>query len=225
MTRSTLAGSAAALVLCAGASAQFIGPTPYLSAADSPFMGFAGHVVEDFEDGVLNAPGISALDGLVTDPGVFTDSVDGDDGNVDGFGQLGRSLYSRNAISQFRFNFDAAAIGAFPTHAGVVWTDVGNVLTGGTGFGNVYFEAFDAGGVSLGVSGPFLLGDGNAVGGTAEDRFFGFVNAAGISSILISMDNSVDWEVDHVQYAVVPGPGTAGLLVMGGVPAARRRRR
>lgn len=221
-----LFGVAGASLVCAGASAQFLGPTPYLSLADAPFQGpaFSYTYVEDFEDGALNTPGLSSLDGLVTSPGPQVDSVDGDDLLIDGSGTAGRSYYSRNALSSFRFNFDETALGSFPTHAGVVWTDVGNVLSGTTGFGGVLFEAFDAGGSSLGVFGPFVLGDGNANGGTAEDRFFGFVNAGGISSILISMDNSTDWEVDHVQYGYVPAPGAGVLLAIGGVAASRRRR-
>ena len=47
-----------------------------------------------------------------------------------------------------------------PTHAGIVWTDVGIVTSGSTGHGNVIFSARDANGVSLGTQVAINLGDG-----------------------------------------------------------------
>ena len=83
---------AAALVLSLAtqfASAQiFHGPTPYLSTADSPFpLGSGGFAFEDFEDGLLNVPGVTGSGGIVTStqyPGTIIDSVDADDGVLDG---------------------------------------------------------------------------------------------------------------------------------------------
>lgn len=54
-------------------------------------------------------------------------------------------------------------------------------------------------------------------GGTAEDRFLGVIHGGGISRVVISTTNSNDWEVDHVQYGLVPAPA--------GLAALRRRRR
>jgi hypothetical protein len=75
---------------------------------------------------------------------------------------------------------------------------------------------------SLATIGPVTLGDGFATGGTEEDRFFGVSSLGGIESIRISMPMSVDWEVDHLQYGIIPSPGTLldGALAMG----IRRRR-
>jgi hypothetical protein len=43
------------------ASAPLIGPTPYLSEADSPFFPFGPNFfLEDFEDGSLNTPGVTS---------------------------------------------------------------------------------------------------------------------------------------------------------------------
>ena len=59
------------------------------------------------------------------------------------------------------------------------------------------------------------LGDGNVFGGTAEDRFFGAIFAAGISRISItSLNGAPDWEIDHLQYGIqaVPVPGAAWML-------------
>ena len=55
-------------------------------------------------------------------------------------------------------------------------------------------------GESLGVVHGLHLGDGNSDAGKAEDRFFGAVHAAGISSCEIRMAHSGYWEVDHFQY-------------------------
>lgn len=157
-------------------------------------------------------------------PGSFTDSVDSDDGVMDGSGLAGSSYFSNGATSTFEFVFDGASLGGLPTHAGLVWTDVGDVLAGSPGIGLVRFEAFDAVGVSLGDHGPFTLGDGSATGATAEDRFFGITHPAGISRITITMPDSVDWEVDHVQYGLIPAPGAA-VLMLGTAGWCGRRRR
>lgn len=213
------------------AAASSIGPTPYLSFADSPFasQSFSWFYVEDFEDGLLNTPGVSvspstvaiAVDG-------YTDSVDGDDGLIDGSGSDGHSLWSNFASSFFQFDFDAGVLGALPTHVGLVWTDVGQVTSGQYGTGDVTFEAFDQNGTSLGINGPFLLGDGSISGETPEDRFFGAINDGGISRIVIRSPTTNDWEVDDLQYghaAPVPEPATAGLLLTGlGVMATRKLR-
>ncbi|MBL8879342.1 MAG: hypothetical protein JNG88_09510 [Phycisphaerales bacterium] len=195
--------------------AQYSGPSPYLSFADSPLAGttFADYFyLEDFEDG-LNSPGLAANAGFVNDPGVQIDSVDADDGLIDGSGNNGHSYYSDDS-HVLRFTFDSAALGGLPTHAGLAWTDVGLVTGENFGFSPVIFEAFDAGGTSLGAHGPFILGDGFITGETAEDRVFAIVHAGGISAIEARMPESTDWEVDHVQYGRVPEPSAFALLAM-----------
>lgn len=210
-----------ALALSAGlptlAHAAFYGPSAYLSSADSPFLSMPGTFYnENFEDGLLNTPGASSSsDWKIGSPGQFTDSVDADDGNPDGSGLAGHSYYS-NGHSSLTINFDSAALGGnFPTHAGIVWTDVGFVSSGTYGKGDVTFSAKDAFGNSLGSITALNLGDGFATGETAEDRFFGISNAAGISSITISMSHSTDWEVDHVQYGISAVPLSPALVFQG----------
>jgi hypothetical protein len=218
----TMAGS-----LAASATAQYVGPTPYLQASDSPLLAagsFTYYNLENFEDATL-APGLTAIGGSRVLPGAQTDSVDGDDGLLDGSGAAGHAYISVPASSVFEFSFDAGVLGNLPTHAGVVWTDVGITTSGALGISDVLFEAFDATNTSLGLFGTFTLGDGSTFGGTAEDRFFGIANPTGISRIVISMPNSTDWEVDHVQYGYIPTPGAIVFFGVGGLMLARSRRR
>jgi hypothetical protein len=205
-------GLAAAAAL--PASAGYIASQPYKSFADSPFapLSFAAFHLEDFEDGLLNTPGLSANAGTVLTSGSLKDSVDGDDGAIDGSGSAGNSYYvSTNAVT---FAFDATALGGrLPTHVGLVWTDVGfSSNAKGDGYGEVVFEAFDPFGVSYGVFGPTLVGDGVFGGQTAEDLFLGAIFLGGISKITVSMRDSQDWEVDHIQYGVVPVPAALPIM-------------
>jgi hypothetical protein len=177
----------------------FLGPTPYLSTADSPFLAGinAGQVyLEAFECGVLRVPGVTPSDGSVIPPGFegLIDSVDADDGAIDGSGLNGHSFFTGNGATGITFTFSQATLGAFPTQVGIVWTDGGGTAT---------FEAFDALGVSLGVIGPVPIGDASNSGETAEDRFFGVTFAGGISAIKIS-NTGGGLEVDHLQYGLYP---------------------
>ncbi len=183
----------AACLLTAAAHGQLIGPTPYLCQQDSPFAGvaFTWHYLETFESGALQVPGVTTSAGAVVGPGGLTDSVDCDDGAVDGSGTNGRSFFSGAGSVGIRFTFNAAVLGALPTHAGIVWTD---------GVNFIHFEAFDALGASLGT----VVGnhaDGSFGGTTAEDRFYGVIHPGGISAIFISNDGG-GIEVDHLQYGL-----------------------
>ncbi|MCK6448496.1 MAG: hypothetical protein L6Q99_19060 [Planctomycetes bacterium] len=175
----------------------FHGPLPYASTADSPFpLGSGAFFVEDFEDGVLDAPGVSPSNGYVASTqysGTIIDSVDADDG-VLGNGPCGTcdSFYGGSGFPLVRFLFDAGALGGLPTRAGLVWTDGGFGTT-------VTFEAFDALGTSLGTVVATNQGDGTNFGTTDEDRFYGVEFAGGISELRIT-NSSGGIEVDHLQY-------------------------
>src|SRR5215475_10221716 len=71
--------------------------------ADSPFAagvnagdyaGAGGYFhLETLEDALFNSPGVTRSTGSITNPGTITDSVDADDGNIDGSGLQGHSLF------------------------------------------------------------------------------------------------------------------------------------
>jgi len=196
------------------------GPAPYASIIDSPYtpISHTWFYLEDFEDGALNTPGVSANAGFVLNPGALTDSVD----------VGGRSYYAGGGhTTTLTFTFNAGALGGdLPTDVGIVWTDVGFLLDNSLGGPSpVIFEAFDALNQSLGVIGPVALGDSAFDGDQAEDRFFGAHNDSGILRFSISMPNSDDWEVDHLQYGfALPGPGAISALGLMGVLGRRNRR-
>ena len=218
-----------AVALCAScgiagsawAGATFHSPTQYTSLTNSPWAGEnADLIVEDFEDGALDAPGLTADTGVVRAPGQYTDSVDFDDGQLDGWGQNGYSYLTTDGATGITFNFELVDRGAteYPTIAGLVWTD-------GNWASMIMFEAWDAAGDYIG-SVEHLLGDANdGTGQTEEDRFLGLEYDGGISAIRISTEFG-GIEVDHVQYGTqpIPAPAALSLLGLAGLAARRRRR-
>ena len=207
-------------------TADLIGPTAYFGFDDSPFNGlsFSYFHLEDVEDSLINTPGLSATGGFVSNNG-NQDSVDADDGVIDGNGSAGRSYVQQAALSQLTFEFSAALLGALPTNVGVVWTDGSS---NGSGVpGQFEFEAFDSLGFSIGILSA-NLGDGFIAGQTGEDRFFGVTFATGVSRIEfrnLSAASLAYIEVDHIQYglSVVPALGTSWLLFLGLITLARVR--
>jgi len=174
---------------------------PYLSLADSPFdpndPSFAYFHLEDFEDGLLNTPGVTADFGVVQAPTANTDSVDADDGVVDGLGQNGYSYY--RAGNTLTFTFDLCTLGGLPTHVGIAVTDID-----APGIDQARILVFDRYvGEDFSIYQLSNFGDGVTTGGTAEDRFVGFEYLPGIARLEIRTDGP--FEVDHLQYgSIVP---------------------
>ena len=190
--------------------------TPYLSVDDSPFLGETDFALEDFEDGLVNIFGVTIDGGFVRSPSNFTDSVDADDGVIDGSGTDGHSYWQLQGTEGFTISFDRDALGGLPRQVGFAWTD-GNVD------GLFRLEAFDNMGVSV-----FEVVLGNLVhtGTTEEDRFIGVEFAGGIASLFLSTSFG-GIEIDHVQYASIiplPAPLALGLAGLAGVVVVRRKR-
>jgi len=199
----------------AHAQATFVGPVPYLSSADIPagfYAGGAPAALETFEDCSLSF-GITASGGRALGPGGLcgngfglVDSVDADDGVIDGSGTVGTSWFFDDGATGVTFTFPHP-VGA----AGGVWTD---------GSGTTTFEAFGPGMVSLGKIGPVSIADGSNAGTTAEDRFFGVQDPGG-GIVAIKLSNTVGGiEVDHIQYGGFPAPHVPALPPLGSVPLA-----
>ena len=222
LQRGVIACAAVMLLGAPTAFAAALGPTPYLQFSDSPFSGgtFSYFFLETFEDHLFNVPSVSASAGGVTSvvfgPSIH-DSVDADDGVIDGSGLNGDDFFSDGATG-ISFTFASVTLGGLPTHAGIVWTD---------GSGTTTFQAFDADNNLLGTIGPVAIANSSFNGETDDDRFFGFVNAGGISRIFIS-NTQGGIEVDHLQYgrvSAVPLPAPVALLSVGLATLGLTRRR
>jgi len=220
---------------------SILGPTPYLcfdtatapsgcGGKDSPFkaVSFGSYFhLETFEDHLLNVPGVTASAGGVTSVvfgPLIHDSVDADDGAIDGSGLQGDSYFSNNAAAGITFTFNAGALGGLPTDVGIVWTD-------GAGNTTVTFQARDAANnLVCNIASPLGNSASNA-GETDEDRFFGCISSTGIASIFISDSGGGGIEVDHLQYGrtnapgnPAPEPGSLALLGIGLATLCNRRR-
>jgi hypothetical protein len=172
------------------AQGTLLGPTPYASfAADSPFQAltFGWFHLDDFEAGVVSAPVSVSTHAVSSSYGTTNiDSVDGDDGVIDGQCVGCDAL---NASGGITFTFDATALGGLPTHVGLVWTD---------GLGDLTFTVEgECGTLYTGVH-P-TTADSVHTGTTDEDRFYGVIALAGVKSISLTQPGA-GIEVDHLQF-------------------------
>lgn len=217
--------------LAANAAPVSFGPIPYLSSADTPadfFSQLCALQIEDFEPdsgGSYSPNGFLTLgpgerigpDFMSGSEGVSVDSVDGDDSlGIDGDGSKSWAWYSGSTRSI------TVAFGAPVTSAGFVLTDGDKAAT------NVIVEVFGStGSMTTVVDAGFL--DNSYNGETAEDRFIGFRDPDGITSLTISINAGLGIEIDHIQWqnCAVPEPSSMGLGLLGlaSLLGLRRRRR
>ncbi len=203
-----------AIVFLAGSfahgAAVFYGPTHYYSPADSPFdlSGLGTNFwLEDFEDLLLNTPGVTSINGAPRAPSSLTDSVDGDDGAIDGHGN-GASYMVRPGILGMDFVFDASALGGLPSYAGIVVTDG----YGKDGLPQATAEFYDANDNLIGTLNS--LYENFDVNTTDDDWFLGVYHSTGISRIHLWNygTGSSNLEVDHLQYGYpIPEGSTLAL--------------
>jgi hypothetical protein len=203
----------------------FIGPTPYLSAADSPFpLSNPTFHLEDFEDdpGCVPGPGSFCGGGKIDAPGVRVIygstghgvSVDADDGVIDGSGADGASATAvpvfftpEATFYAFQIEFDVNELGFYPTAVGIVLTDGAGFLSGLT--------VYD----TLGNEGNFNTWDLNLnPATTSDDRFIGVTNPNGITGLLFGKtifdaQPSNAPRLDHLQYGLwIPEPSVMAML-------------
>lgn len=173
-----------------------IANVPY--TCESPFDGVAFDdyfYLETFEAvdplaPALSTPGVTASDWQPSTnfPGA-EDSVDCDDGLVDAKCTDCNSLWAAGTVT---LTFDAQALGALPTHVGMVWTDGG----AGTSVTITGYDTENAIIYSQEVPG---IGDDSTHGTVEEDRFFGIVHYAGVKRVTLA-NTGGGIEIDHLQY-------------------------
>jgi len=203
------------------AATTFFSPvTPYTSVADRPddflcdLCDDCVTVLEDFEDGMLDhGIVLTSADGQIIGPGFssglegLTDSVDGDDGDIDGVGNEAYSYFSAG-------NTITIGLPSPMKSAGFVWTDGDrNTMT------TVDFYGPDG---LLGSIGPLDLADDSFQGTTGEDTFFGAQDPNGITSIVVTNNGGSGIEIDHIQFedcsacvTAVPEPSTFAIFAFG----------
>jgi hypothetical protein len=182
---------------------------PYAQRSDSPWAAGIrqGSIyVEDFEDGLVNTPGLAMTSGFLLDGS----SVDEDDG-VLGNGtdnDFGFVYYAAGNTHTIRAEFSRDSEGRFPTCAGWVMDTLDQ--------SDATFAAYDPSGN--------LLASYNYILQWGEFQFVGVYAPQGIGAIASDFNQRL--YVDHVQYGyAIPEPGTALLTATAALAAASRRRR
>ncbi len=195
-----------------------IGPVPYLAfdpnnpnaeRSDSPFadIEFSSFYFENFEsDAVI--PQLIMESGIrSTAFGSTNDSVDGDDGQVDGSGVNGSAWFDENLIS---FQIDQNEVDELPTHLGLVITD------SSLGGADMTLTAFDSNNEVVEAFTFFFEGDDSFAGTTDEDRFVGIIHEGGIARIELHDNEAPNgFEIDHIYFGT-PGstlPDGDGIAV------------
>lgn len=165
---------------------------PY--TCESPFAGvtFGSYFhLEDFETHALTTPGVAASTTTLSSSfgaGVV-DSVDCDDGSVDGKCTNCDARWGNGSIE---VTFDGTTLGELPTHVGMVWTD-------GGGGASVTITGYDAADAVIYTETVEGIGDASIYGTVEEDRFFGIVHYQGVKRVVV-VNSTGGVEIDHLQY-------------------------
>jgi PKD repeat protein len=191
----------------------------YREFSQSPFYEISlnnpNFYLEDFTKGYLSTPGIDISTGETFDNKDLTDSVDEDDGFVDGFGHKGISYQVNSGIQRagtevVMFTFDERSLGQFPTHFGIVLTDYGCAQIGGTKTASILFEFYGPDGKPVFTKDSIKFGEPNVEGGTEEDMFYGIYYEGGIKRVKMEYHDPgicggyQSIEFDHLQYGLLP---------------------
>lgn len=177
---------------------------PYKSFDDSGLKALGDYWplgLERFEAGKISVPGLTISPGFVLCDSLYIDSVDEDDGSIDGYGREGCTWYVN--APKVTVSFDKETLGYYPTSVGIAWTDIG----GGSprdGYGKIRFAVYDEIGTMVGERlYEEEVGDGQRTGETAEDRLVLVTWYGGIGAVSMTVETSSDWELDHVQWVYV----------------------
>lgn len=206
-------------ILCSGlllfgssvshAAFTFLGPTPYRSAADSPFnLSGLGTTffLEDFED-LVPQPGLDiGPDPILEIVRQIGSSVDADDGVIDdsrftGF-SAGPNMVIDAALTTeiIQFKFDVGMLGFVPTAVGLV-------ITSGAGPDSGVTVVDNDGNRATFSTNSLVINSFSS----ADDRFIGILNPAGIVQVEFFARgfSAPGVLVDHVQYGrTMPEPST-----------------
>lgn len=208
------------LSLNAQATLISYGPTKYLQTSDSPwYQGIQNGTIylEDFKDGLLNSPFVSA-NGRIRGPGDRR-SVDADDGLLDGRGENGGTwAVGDGEILELSFNPNEE--NSLPAFIGIVITktarDFERISVSTLGEANLTRFQFD-------LTPLFKKSNGDFLFNSSEAQFVGFYAPEGIVSVSFGAARFFD----HLQYGyAIPEPVSAMLACAGmGFLHTHRRRR
>jgi len=195
------------------------GPTRYLQTSDSPwYQGIQNGTIylEDFKDGLLNSPFVSA-NGRIRGPGDRR-SVDADDGVLDGRGENG-GTWSAGDGEILELSFDPNEENSLPAYVGIVMTKTARaferISVSTLGEANLTRLHFD-------LTPLFKKSNANFVFDSSEAQFVGFYAPEGIISVTFESARFFD----HLQYGyAVPEPGGAMLACVGFTLLVAHRRR
>jgi hypothetical protein len=203
------------------AAVTYLGPAPYFGIADSPFFDEVSSgmgVLEDFEDGALNVPGVVANCG---GPIGARPSVDEDDGVIDGVG-AGVSFVATAGVrcpNVFDFEFAPDFGGRYPTFIGFVVVGSVRMIDDEGNFSyQLNTSLFDVEGNEI-TDGRIIEFPEQFIGFDATThRFVGFRSDVGIARLMTTGSR-----IDHLQFGI-PEPQSALLVILGAALLLVRRR-